>query len=122
MKLFRVVPRPFALVSATTALPPPVAPAGGIRRSEDIVYSPPIKLPNQKTAWKVGSKQLVTWDATGIPQEGKGSKGMSMLGYDDDTRSENVDYSKLQFSKHPTAAAISHTSSMSQPFLIGVRT
>src|SRR5260370_7119542 len=122
MKLFRVVPRPFALVSATTALPPPVAPAGGIRRSEDIVYSPPIKLPNQETVWKVGSKQLVTWDATGIPQEGKGNKGMILLGYDDNTGSENLDYSKLLFCKTPTAAALSHTSSMCGTFVIGFRT
>jgi hypothetical protein len=97
MQLFAVLLTAFALVSSTTALPLAVAPAGGIRRSEDIVYSPPIKLPNQETVWKVGSKQLVTWDATGIPQEGKGNKGMILLGHDDNTGSENLDYSKLLF-------------------------
>jgi hypothetical protein len=80
-----------ALASSTTALPVAVA-HDASRRSEDIVFSPLIKSPGQGTVWKVGSKQVVTWDASAIPPEAQGNKGTIMLGYDDNTGSENLDY------------------------------
>jgi hypothetical protein len=91
MQLFAFLLTALAIVSLTTALPVAVAPDVS-RRSEDIVYSPPIKSPSQGTIWKVGSKQVVTWDATSIPQGAQGNKGIIMLGYDDDTGSENLDF------------------------------
>jgi len=96
MQLFAVLLTALAIVSSTTALPVAVAPDVS-RRSEDIVYSPPIKSPSQGTVWKVGSKQVVTWDATSIPQGAQGNKGTIMLGYDDNTGSENLDV------EHPLA-------------------
>ncbi|KAF7314459.1 hypothetical protein MKEN_00918700 [Mycena kentingensis (nom. inval.)] len=42
------------------------------------VYSPPITTPTSKTVWTVGTKQTVTWDATGIPQ---GVFGKIQLGF-----------------------------------------
>jgi len=96
MQLFTVLLTALALVSSTTALPVALAP-DAIRRSEDIVYSPPIKSPSQGTVWKVGSKQVVTWDASSIPAGAEGNKGTIMLGYDDNTGSEHLYY------KHPLA-------------------
>ena len=94
MQLFTVLLTAFALVTSTTALPVAVAP-DAIRRSEDIVYSPPIKSPSQGTVWKVGSKQVVTWDATSIPAGAEGNKGTIMLGYADNTESEHLDYGEF---------------------------
>jgi hypothetical protein len=94
MQLFTALLTALALVSSTTALPVAVAP-DAIRRSEDIVYSPLIKSPSQGTVWKVGSKQVVTWDASSIPPEAAGNKGTIMLGYADNTQSEHLDYSEF---------------------------
>jgi hypothetical protein len=94
MQLFTVLLTALALVSSTTALPVALAP-DAIRRSEDIVYSPPIKSPSQGTVWKVGSKQVVTWDASSIPAGAEGNKGTIMLGYDDNTGSEHLYYSEF---------------------------
>jgi hypothetical protein len=93
MQLFTVLLTALALVSSTTALPVAVAP-DAIRRSEDIVYSPPIMSPSQGTVWKVGSKQFVTWDASSIPAGAEGNKGTIMLGYGDNTGSEHLNYSE----------------------------
>jgi hypothetical protein len=91
MQLFAVLLTALALVSSTTALPVAVTPDAS-RRSEGIVYSPAIKSPSHGTVWKVGSKQLVTWDTSSLPAGAERNKGTIMLGYDDNTGSENLDY------------------------------
>lgn len=91
MQLFAVLLTALAIVSSTTALPVNVAPDAS-RRSDEIVYSPAIKSPSQGTVWKVGSQQVVTWDASSIPQGAEGNKGTIMLGYDDNTGSEHLNY------------------------------
>ncbi|KAF8488646.1 hypothetical protein F5888DRAFT_1893003 [Russula emetica] len=96
MQLFTVLLTALALVSSTTALPVAVA-HDASRRSEDIVYSPPIMSPSQGTVWKVGSQQIVTWDASSVPVGAEGNKGTIMLGYADNTESEHLNY------KHPLA-------------------
>ena len=94
MQLFTALLTALVLISSTTALPVAVAPDAS-RRSEDIVFSPPIKSPSQGTVWKVGSKQVVTWDASNVPQGAERNKGTIMLGYDDNTGSENLDYGEF---------------------------
>ena len=94
MQLFTALLTALVLISSTTALPVAVAPDAS-RRSEDIVFSPTIKSPSQGTVWKVGSKQVVTWDASNVPQGAERNKGTIMLGYDDNTGSENLDYGEF---------------------------
>ncbi|KAI0278291.1 hypothetical protein BGY98DRAFT_917224 [Russula aff. rugulosa BPL654] len=94
MQLFAVLLTALALVSSTTASPLAVTPDAS-RRSEDIVYSPPITSPSQGAVWKIGSKQLVTWDNSSIPAGAERNTGTIMLGYDDNTGSEHLDYQHL---------------------------
>jgi hypothetical protein len=94
MQLFTALLTALALVSSTTALPVAVA-HDASRRSENIVYSPLIKSPSQGSVWKVGSKQVVTWDASNVPSGAEGNKGTIMLGYGDNTGSEHLDYSEF---------------------------
>jgi len=96
MQLFTALLTALAIVSSASAFPVAVAPDTS-RRSEDIVYSPPITSPKQGAVWKVGSKQVVTWNASSIPQGAQGNTGTIMLGYNDNTGSENLDY------EHPLA-------------------
>jgi hypothetical protein len=98
MQLFAVLLTALALVSSTSALPVAVTPDAS-RRSADIVYSPPIKSPSQGTVWKVGSQQLVTWDTSSVPAGAEGNKGTIMLGYDDNTGSENLNYREFHSSR-----------------------
>lgn len=100
MQLFATLLTALALVSSVTALP--VAVSDASRRSEDIVFSPTIKTPSQGTVWKIGSKQVVTWDASKVPQGAEGNTGTIMLGYNDNTGSENLDYGEFAFSADPT--------------------
>jgi len=111
MQLFTALLTALVLVSSTTALPVAVA-SDASRRSEDIVYSPLIKSPSQGTVWKVGSKQVVTWDASSIPSGAQGNKGTIMLGYDDNTGSEHLDYGEC-LSADP--AALNNPSVLSVP-------
>ena len=101
MQLFTALLTALALVSSVTALPVAVT-SDASRRSDDIVFSPTIKTPSQGTVWKIGSKQVVTWDASNIPQGAEGNTGTIMLGYNDNTGSENLDYGELH-SVDPTA-------------------
>jgi len=93
MQLFTALLTALALVSLTTASPAPAA----IRRSEDIVFSPTVLTPKEGTSWQVGTKLLVTWDST-IPQGGEKNTGTIVLGFDNGTGSENLDY------EHPLAS------------------
>jgi hypothetical protein len=102
MQLFAVLLTALALVSSTTASPLAVTPDAS-RRSEDIVYSPPITSPSQGAVWKIGSKQLVTWDNSSIPAGAERNTGTIMLGYDDNTGSEHLDYREFD-SVDPTAS------------------
>src|SRR6266403_6512 len=94
LQLFAVLLTALALVSSTTALPVAVTPAA-IRRSEKIVYSPPIKSPSKGTVWKVGSKQIVTWDTSSVPSGAELNIGTILLGFQDNSGSENLDYSEF---------------------------
>jgi len=98
MKFFTTFLTALAILSSTTALPVAVAPAAVIRRGADIVYSPTIQSPSKGTVWKAGSKQLVTWDTTSVPSGAEKNKGTILLGYLDNTGSENLDI------QHPLAS------------------
>lgn len=91
MQLFTILLTALALASWTTALPLALVPDAS-RRSDKIVYSPSIKSPNESTVWRTGTKQVVTWDTSSVPKGAEANKGTIMLGYDDNTGSEHLDY------------------------------
>jgi len=82
-----------ALAASTTAEPIRVA-----KRSDLIVFSPPITSPRAGDRWQVGSLQTVTWDTSNIPPSGKNNGGTILLGFNDGSGSENLD------SDHPLAS------------------
>ena len=93
MQLFTALLSALALVSSTTALP---APADALaRRSAKIVINPPILSPSKGATWKIGSTQRVTWQTSVIPPEGQNNTGHIVLGFDDGTGSENLQFSKF---------------------------
>ncbi|KAI0248623.1 hypothetical protein BJV78DRAFT_778497 [Lactifluus subvellereus] len=76
-----------ALAASTTA-----SPISDPKRSELVVVSPTITSPHAGDSWPVGSNQNVTWDTSNIPPDGKNNTGTIVLGYDDGSGSENLDF------------------------------
>ncbi|KAF8469389.1 hypothetical protein DFH94DRAFT_221890 [Russula ochroleuca] len=89
MQLFTALLSALALISSTTALPAPAVP---VRRSEDIVVSPSIFEPAAGASWQISTTQYVKWQTSNIPQSARNYTGSIVLGFDDGTGSENLDY------------------------------
>ena len=90
MQLFTALLSALALAASATALPAPAA----IRRSENIVISPPIFSPRAGDIWPINSVQTVEWDTTMFTGSAQNNSGTILLGYNDGTESENLDSSK----------------------------
>lgn len=105
MQLFTALLSALALVSSTTALPAPAA--APARRSENIVFNPPITSPSKGATWKIGSTQTVVWQTSGIPPQGQNNTGHILLGFDDGTGSENLLISKFSNLPTPTVGEVS---------------
>jgi hypothetical protein len=89
MKFFTAIVSVLALAVSTTTATPIDA------RAELIVVTPHITAPADGDVWTVGSEQLVQWDTSEIPDQAKSQTGTIVLGFDDGTGSENLDYGKL---------------------------
>ncbi|KAG7442979.1 uncharacterized protein BT62DRAFT_343253 [Guyanagaster necrorhizus] len=57
---------------------------------ELIVWSPTITSPTSSTNWCAGTPLNVTWDMMGMPEDGKNSTGLLLLGHQTQD-SENLD-------------------------------
>jgi hypothetical protein len=101
MKLFTTLLSALALATySTTASPVVGADLAAVKRSELIVYSPTVIQPKQGAKWKIGSHQLVLWDTSNVPPGAEKNTGEILLGYDDGTGSENLDFGKSFLPSH----------------------
>lgn len=94
MKFFTAIVSVLALAVSTTTATPVDA------RAELIVVTPHITAPADGDVWTIGSEQLVQWDTSAIPDEAKNQTGSIVLGFDDGTGSENLDFGKLPLPHH----------------------
>ena len=102
MQLFTALLSALALISSVTASPA----AAVIRRSEDIVFTPQITEPTNGTIWVAGTTQEVMWDTSRIPKSGENYTGTIMLGFDNGTGSENLNYSRFRFGTSPPHSTV----------------
>jgi len=87
MKFFTAILSALALTVSTTSATPIDA------RTELIVVSPQITVPNATTVWDTGSQQYVQWDTTHIPPEAKNYTGAILLGhFEDGSDSEHLEW------------------------------
>jgi len=85
MQFFTLLLSALALAASTTASPIDIA-----KRNADIVVTPTVFSPRKGSVWTVGSKQVVQWQTSRIP-EGLNNTGEILLGYNNGTPSENLD-------------------------------
>jgi hypothetical protein len=94
-----------ALILAVSTNATPIHVAERSELAELIVVAPPVTSPSQGEIWQVGSTQLVTWDASNIPESAKNRTGIILLGYiDGDTLSEHLNYTNPLASGFPLTA------------------
>jgi len=87
MQFFTALLSALVLAISTNATPVDVA-----AEHTDLIL---ITSPGKGEAWPVGSTQLVTWDASLIPESDKTNTGIILLGYHDgESLSEHVNYSE----------------------------
>ena len=112
MKFFTAIVSVLALAVSTTSATPIDA------RAELIVVTPHITSPADGDVWTVGSEQLVQWDTSAIPDEAKSQTGSIVLGFDDGTGSENLDYGKLPLPRRCSSVATGKLTLYANPLLL----
>ena len=65
-----------------------------VARAGQGTWNPPITAPRAGDVWTVGSTQKVTWDTSKIPPSAENNTGILLLGYYDESESENLDMGK----------------------------
>jgi hypothetical protein len=90
MQLLYTLFSALALAASVTA-----SPATAAKREELIAFAPPVIVPDARTVWRIGAKEIVEWDTSSIPSTAKGYTIDIVLGYIDHSGNENLNIGKL---------------------------